>query len=231
MDTGHARVCSPMEYAGATPDFISEIIREIGSDSKVNLRDSDLRSRGIEPHVIRRWFKKNHGITFHAYQRMQRISSAFKKIQDGETVDAAAFDTGYESLSGFGESYKTVFGASPKKSNTKKIIHLTRFETPLGPMFAGAVDEGICLFEFTDRRMLETEFKTLSRKLNAVIIHGEHKHFELLKKEMDLYFQGELKEFTIPLFTIGTDFQKAVWNELIKIPLAKPGLINNNQSH
>ncbi len=39
------------------------------------------------------------------------------------------------------------------------------------------------------------------------------------KKELDQYFKGQRKEFTIPLvFTIGTDFQKRVWQALLQIP-------------
>ena len=32
------------------------------------------------------------------------------------------------------------------------------------------------------------------------------------------YFDGKRKTFDIPLLTIGTDFQKSVWDGLIKIP-------------
>ncbi len=35
------------------------------------------------------------------------------------------------------------------------------------------------------------------------------------------YFQGARKEFELPLDQIGTAYQQAVWNELIKIPFGK----------
>jgi AraC family transcriptional regulator, regulatory protein of adaptative response / methylated-DNA-[protein]-cysteine methyltransferase len=54
-------------------------------------------------------------MTFHAYQRMYRINSAFKNIGKGTSVTSAAFDSGFESLSGFADSYKKVFGFPPKK--------------------------------------------------------------------------------------------------------------------
>ena len=34
---------------------------------------------------------------------------------------------------------------------------------------------------------------------------------------MKLYFKGELKQFSVPLNPIGTDFQRKVWEELRKI--------------
>ena len=40
-------------------------------------------------------------------------------------------------------------------------------------MYAAATESGICMLEFTDRKMLETELKTPSKSLNANIIQGE----------------------------------------------------------
>ena len=69
--------------------------------------------------------------------------------------------------------------------------------------------------------MLETQFKNLAKRLNANIIQGQNKHFELLKKELAKYFEGTLKSFSVPLFSPGTDFQESVWNELLNIPYGK----------
>ncbi len=212
------KVCNPLEKQGETPDFIKNILKVMTSDPSVKFKDWDLIQKGIEPGKIRRWFLKNHGITFHAYQRMFRINSAFKKIQNGESVTSVAFETGYESLSGFNDSFKSIFGVSPSNSKDKQIINVTRLETPLGTMFACAVEQGICLLEFTDRKMLETEFKELARRLNAYIIQGENKHFEILNQQLNEYFEGNRKSFTVPLFSPGTEFQKTVWEVLQNIP-------------
>ncbi len=40
-------------------------------------------------------------------------------------------------------------------------------------------------------------------------------------KELDEYFKGGRKNFTVKLEKHGTDFQKNVWNELEKIPFGK----------
>jgi len=149
---------------------------------------------------------------------MDRSDTTFKKIQNGDSVTSAAFDAGYESLSGFNDSFKSVFGVSPSNSKNKLIIDLTRFETPLGTMFAGATEQGICLLEFTDRRMLETEFKQLTKLLNATIVLGENPHFIALHEQLNQYFDGKRNEFTIPLVTPGSAFQQAVWKELQNIP-------------
>lgn len=212
------KVCNPLENFGETPGYIKEIVNEINTNPSTKYKDWDLIQKGIEPNKIRRWFLKNHGVTFQSYQRMNRINSAFKKIQNGESVTSVAFDTGFESLSGFNDSFKTIFGVSPSNSKDKQVINLTRLETPLGTMLACAVEQGICLLEFTDRKMLETELKLLAKKLNANILQGENIHFELLRRQLEEYFEGRRKIFTIPLFTVGTDFQQSVWKELQDIP-------------
>ena len=212
------KTCKPLEKAGETPDYIKNILEEINNNPSIKYKDYDLRLKGIEPSKIRRWFLKNHGITFHSYQRMTRINSAFKKIQNGDSIISTAFESGYESLSGFNDSFKSIFGLSPSKSINKQVINIIRLETPLGTMFAGAVEKGICLLEFSDRRMLETELKQLSKYFNATIIQGNNKHFDLLKKELNKYFDGKSKKFSVPLCSPGTEFQKSVWKELQNIP-------------
>jgi AraC family transcriptional regulator of adaptative response/methylated-DNA-[protein]-cysteine methyltransferase len=212
------KVCSPLDALNHTPVEFKKILDELTEDPSLKFKDFDLRRRGIEPSQIRRWFLKNHGITFQAYQRMFRINSAFKKLQKGESVTPTAFDAGFESLSGFGDSFKSIFGVSPKNGKLHNVIDLKRIETPLGTMLVCSTREGICLLEFTDRRMLETEFKSLSRLFNATIVQGHNKHFDALELQLDEYFTGRRESFSVPLHTPGTEFQQKVWSTLQLIP-------------
>ena len=212
------KVCKPLENPDETPEYIQKILEELREDPSLKFRDSDLVERGVEPATVRRWFQKNHGLTFHAFQRMFRLNTAFKKIQQGENIMETAYDSGFESLSGFNESFKSIFGVSPKNLKDQRIIDLKRIETPIGTMYAAAVEEGICMLEFTDRKILETEFKDLAKSLNATIVQGENPHFKTLEKELSEYFEGNRKNFTVPLSPVGTDFQKSVWQVLMKIP-------------
>ena len=41
--------------------------------------------------------------------------------------------------------------------------------------------------------------KALTKLLNASVVHGENKHFEILKSQIDEYFKGDRKEFSVPL--------------------------------
>lgn len=42
--------------------------------------------------------------------------------------------------------------------------------------------------------------------------------FREVEAQLEAYFAGQLKEFTVPLAPSGTPFQMAVWTELTKIP-------------
>lgn len=215
------KVCRPMEEAGKTPDYIASILKELEADPMLNLKDQDLRERGVEPSQIRRWFKKHHQMTFHAYQRMLRINNAYSKLSAGASVTETAFDSGYESLSGFNERFKSIFQGNPSEAKGKAVIHIRRFTTPLGPMYGCATEQGVCLAEFTDRRMLETEFKDLRKRLDAVILPGPNPHLDQLVLEMGEYFAGKRKVFEVPLHTPTTDFRQAVWDLLVEIPYGK----------
>lgn len=212
------KICKPLENPGETPIEIQKLLEELRENPSLKFKDYDLIARGLEPVNVRRWFQKHHGMTFQAFQRMFRLNTAFKKIQQGENIIDTAYDSGFESLSGFNESFKNIFGVSPTRSKSQKIIDLKRIETPIGTMYAAATEEGICMLEFTDRKMLETEFKDLAKSLNATIALGENIHFQTLEKELQSYFEGNLKQFTVPLSPVGTEFQKNVWNVLQKIP-------------
>ena len=44
------------------------------------------------------------------------------------------------------------------------------------------------------------------------------KSLPYLKRQLEAYFSGNLRDFNIPLHIEGTDFQRRVWKELQKIP-------------
>ncbi len=93
-------------------------------------------------------------------------------------------------------------------------IVVSLLATPLGPMLAGATDDGICLLEFTDRRMLPTQLKVVQRRLGRPIVVGRHSQLDRLQAELDEYFAGTRRSFGVPLIAPGSDFQQRTWAEL-----------------
>lgn len=46
----------------------------------------------------------------------------------------------------------------------------------------------------------------------------EHSLLDLAAAQLDEYFTGQRRNFDLPIKPDGTEFQKRVWNELLKIP-------------
>jgi AraC family transcriptional regulator of adaptative response/methylated-DNA-[protein]-cysteine methyltransferase len=212
------KICTPLEYKGAPPAWLKPLLDEINDDASLKLNNRLLRQRGLNPSRVSYWFKKHHGMTFQSYLRSLRIGQAFGRIRHGEKVVETAFETGYQSLSGFADSFKKTAEFAPSKSQSNHLISTTRILTPLGPMLAGATDEGICLLEFVDRRMLETQLSRLNKLLKARIVPGFHEHFDQLNQQLEEYFSGKRRVFDLPLVLPGTPFQKRVWAGLQTIP-------------
>ena len=53
------------------------------------------------------------------------------------------------------------------------------------------------------------------------IVPGENQHIKKLRNELNDYFCGSLKRFSVPLLYPGTPFQQRVWKELLRIPHGK----------
>jgi AraC family transcriptional regulator of adaptative response/methylated-DNA-[protein]-cysteine methyltransferase len=223
IDNGYrpCKICKPTENANQPPAQVDAAICLIEDTEQGKITDHHLRERGISPQVVRRWFNKNYGITFQAYQRMKRINGARQDLKHGRQVTATAFDAGYESLSGFGYTFKKIVGSSPQKYTNGCVILIDRITTPLGPMFAGATDKGLCLLEFVDRPTLEAELDELQRLLSAKIITGENVHLKQIRREITEYFEGTRRNFEVTLQTPGTSFQNSVWKALRQVAFGK----------
>lgn len=85
-------------------------------------------------------------------------------------------------------------------------------------MIVGATDNGICLFDFLNRRQLQGVKTRIELFLGAVFQPGNHALFDKLETELAEYFAGVRTEFSIPLLLCGSAFQIEVWKHLQTIP-------------
>ncbi|QNI35134.1 methylated-DNA--[protein]-cysteine S-methyltransferase [Alloacidobacterium dinghuense] len=209
--------CKPLELH-TTPDWIKRVLRAIDTEPGRKFSDQDLRLLGSDSVRVRRYFVKHFGLTFQAYCRGRRLSLALENIRKGSSIDDAVFEAGFNSHSGFRDSFTNTFGHPPGKIDAIDPIQLAWFETPMGPMIAGAVQAGLCLLEFTDRRMLETELKMLRKHFQTVTVPGESPHHVSLRKELEAYFARTLRTFQTKITRFGTPFEERVWEQLDQIP-------------
>lgn len=88
--------------------------------------------------------------------------------------------------------------------------YITYYDSPIGKLRITADDEAITTLYF----MLEVDDIELEQiNMNDVLAK--------CIEQLDLYFKGELREFDLKLNPSGTEFQKRVWNEVLKIPFGK----------
>ena len=214
------KICRPMESANQIPKEIADLLAEAQENPQFRITEWELRQRGFDPNTLRRWFQKHYGMTFQAFCRMSRINAAFGAIKDGNSVLDAALGSGYSSASGFAAAFDKIIGTAPGKAGKepKNVLVYQRFDAPLGPMIAVANESGLCLLEFGDRRMLESEFSDLQKRLGAVLLPGKNEFTEAAIKQLLEYFAGERKTFSVPLHAPGTAFQQRVWAALREIP-------------
>ncbi len=210
--------CQPDHPDRGRPAWAQPLFAELERHPEQRLTDADLRARHLDPDRVRRWFQRHHGMTFHAYQRAQRLGLVLDRLRQGESLSQAGYGHGFESDSGFREAFRKLFGEPPGRSRDRGVAYLTRIATPLGPMIAGATDSGVCLLEFADRRMLETQLARVRSRLQCATVPGDHEHLRLLRQEIDEYFARDLRVFSVPLVLAGTPFQNSVWQALARIP-------------
>lgn len=210
--------CRPERPAGEEPDWARALLAEVEHDPSRRWREQDLRERGLNPDRVRRWFLAQHGASFHAWSRARRLGLALDGLRAGAPPVHAALDAGFDSLSGFSDALRRLVGAAPGGARGTATVRLARLPSPLGPLLAGATDEGVCLLEYTDRRALERQLRTLHRLTRAALVPGECAPLARLRDELERYFAGTLREFSVPLVLPGTDFQRRVWERLRAIP-------------
>jgi AraC family transcriptional regulator of adaptative response/methylated-DNA-[protein]-cysteine methyltransferase len=210
--------CRPMDTNGRPPEWVETLLKEVEANPAARITEGALRARNVDPARLRRFFLKNYGMTFNAYCRGRRMSKAIEQIRGGVGLDEVALGNGYDSHSGFREAFARTFGKSPGRSRDADCIVTSWLESPLGPLVIGATDVGICLLEFSDRLMLETQFTTLRNRFRCAVVPGKHQYLEQLEEELTRYFAGSLTKFHVPLVYPGTPFQEKVWANLLQIP-------------
>ncbi len=213
--------CDPKGAAGTEPDWVKPLLRRVEADPGARVSNDDLASLGIEPARARRWFLRNHGMTFSEFARARRLQAAQEKLRAGAGLDDVALGSGWESHSGFREAYTRQFGKPPGAGRDGETIRTRVIASPLGPLRIGAIDAGVCLLEFHDPVRLERQEAALRRWLDIPTVPGNHPHLDRLESELTAYFAGKLRRFAVPIVAPGTEFQKTVWETLRAIPYGK----------
>ena len=88
----------------------------------------------------------------------------------------------------------------------KSVESSIEFPSPLDQIRATATDRGVSSLQFVDRAK------------SRASADSSNPHLQKLRAQLDRYFDGKLRKFTVRLDLSGTPFRLSVWKELSRIP-------------
>lgn len=97
-------------------------------------------------------------------------------------------------------------------------IKILRYQSPVGMMFIGSCGDRLCMCDWASERRRDTIDRRICRHLNGEYEEGVSPVIETAVAQLDEYFAGKRRGFTVPLVFTGSDFQCQVWGELMRIP-------------
>lgn len=96
------------------------------------------------------------------------------------------------------------------------IVH--NYKSPCGILLLGSIDDKLCLCDWQVEKHHDKVVQRIHRATDKRFITGITSVISQSINELDEYFSGIRKEFSIPLKFIGSEFQKQVWKELLNVP-------------
>lgn len=209
--------CRP-DQADLSPAWWNRAVALAERSANARVADSDLVAAGIDPVRLRRYTRRVHGMTFHAWLRTRRVAHAQRRLKQGESLDRVIIESAWESHSGFRDAFARIAGRTPGRAREAEPIAVTTWNSPVGALVLAAVDAGVCLLEFGDERRVERQAATLHRWFGGPVVRESHRHLDALRQQLEEYFDRSRREFTVPLAVRGTAFELATWTALRTIP-------------
>jgi AraC family transcriptional regulator, regulatory protein of adaptative response / methylated-DNA-[protein]-cysteine methyltransferase len=210
--------CRPLEAGAKLPRWAAGLLARLTRAPTMRIGAAQLRRVGIDPARARRYFQRRYGLTFQAFARASRLREVFRRVREAQVMQRQAFESDEAAGGGGCTALAQLTPHAGDAAVAGEPVTLAWIETPLGPMLAGARRAALCLLEFTDRRMLETQLRILAQRLRAPLVPGRNALTDRLRAELAGYFAGTRRAFTVPLEHPGTAFQQRVWQALIDIP-------------
>ena len=93
------------------------------------------------------------------------------------------------------------------------MIDYAKISTPLGEMILACDGTALCEANFVGGKRCPSVPGQSGKNNNGL--------FEQAARELELYFAGKLREFTVPLRAVGTPFQERVWAGIAAIPYGR----------
>jgi methylated-DNA-[protein]-cysteine S-methyltransferase len=100
-------------------------------------------------------------------------------------------------------------------------INIQYYKTKIGELILGSFEGRLCLLDYRYRRMRATVDNRIKKGLGADFVEKNDDVLSKVRVQLDEYLNGDRTSFDIPVLMVGSDFQKSVWEALMKIPYGK----------
>ena len=204
----------------APADIVTDACRLIdATDDRVPTVAELADSVGVSPDTLRRAFSRELGVTPRQYADSRRRERLRDGLRNGEDVSIALYSAGYGSTSRLYESAHAHLGMTPasyKAGGAGATVVFTVVGCPLGSLLVAATERGLCQVNLGDTEhglieRLEREFHSAELVRDDGALGG-------LVDEVLSQVEGRAPSVDLPLDIQGTAFQRAVWEELRRIP-------------
>lgn len=101
---------------------------------------------------------------------------------------------------------------------TRRRISIRHYRCPFGELLLGDFDGALCLCDWRYRKARVRIDKRIQRGLDAECLVRDSELLDEAAAQLDAWFLRERQGFDLPLLTVGTPFQKRVWEALLTIP-------------
>ncbi len=197
--------------------YLDELVYQPGDYEMPTLDELGQRF-SYSPGHLQRVFKQVAGVTPFEYAETRRWERLQQSLDRASDVTTAIYDAGFSSPSRVYERAYDQLGMTPwayLKRGAGQRIRYTVAQTPIGWLLVATTDKGICSVQFGESpadlaENLASTFAESSIQLSPVLDQTVQQILDQLS--------GKQPSVDLPLDIQATAFQRAVWNELQKIP-------------
>ena len=107
-------------------------------------------------------------------------------------------------------------------------LRYTTMPSPVGMLTLAASEHGVMLVTMGDAT---TQLSSLGKKHGLAVVEGTTPLLDHCRQQLQEYFAGTRREFSLPLHLQGTEFQQAAWGELQRIPYGQTESYRDQAQH
>lgn len=177
----------------------------------------------LSPYHFQRMFCRWAGTTPKRFLQALTLERGKRKLEEAGSLLEVSHSIGLSGSSRLHDHFVTLEAVTPgeyRSQGEHLVIHYGLHDTPLGRMFVAATQRGVCRMEFLDFRSAEDAIAELSRDWpRAVVTRSDQATGQVI--ESLFRPQADWQRGPVSLHVVGTNFQVAVWQALLRIPSGK----------